>query len=64
VHELNRNKPRDERLDSLEIYFNREMIPRDYLSRQTERMLVYPYDCASQKPLEAEPAALSGTDGF
>jgi hypothetical protein len=54
----------DERIDLLEIYFNREIVPRDYLSRQTERMLIYKYRCSAPKESEPDPPSLTGTDSF
>jgi predicted DCC family thiol-disulfide oxidoreductase YuxK len=59
----NEKRPRDQQIARLTIYFNYELVPADYMPRDTRRMLVYASACpGSEAGKESTPNA--GAEGF
>ena len=60
----NRGHPRADQLVELSIYFNYEVVPREYLPRQTTRKLLYVHQCNAPQARDATPDLDAGTDAF
>lgn len=60
----NARHPRSERLDKIDVYFNREIITLAEGPRPVDRELLIAYSCAPAASERAEPDAGSRTDSF